>query len=246
MTIMTLRRWGALTLAASLALVARAPDARACAPFHLTTAPIGGQTEVATDGGVIMMQVRDGGRVPGAATLALQLAGVPVDYEALYLAAGLELWRVKASAGDSLTLVGVPGQAAATLPVVAARGRARSPVLRAVRATMRRPPPADQPRMGEPYTTLTIELRRPAPVGAVALIVYRGTGRDAAGLAWAPVAPGEISLELGGGGKGCGGGPPAVFAGDRLSFAWLDGRGRLSARSPARTVALAPAPVLAR
>lgn len=228
------RTWAALVLAALAAVTVPAPAAHACAPYQIVTVPLGTQTEVSADGGLLMAQVH--GRGGDEGEIVVEAGGKPVAYEDIYLAAGLELFRIKAAPGTALTLRA--GKAVATVAVVASRGALRAPAVRSARSAMRRPAPSRTagPSMGSPSTVLSIALARPLPDDAVALIVY---GRADYGLGWAPVERGVTTFEIAGGGKGCGGGFGSIYAGDRLSFAWVDARGRVSARSAVRPVALA-------
>ena len=235
----------ARVLALALALVpVAAPigDARSCPAYELSAAPMGGQTEIATDGGVLIVQVQE--RRGGPRTLGFTVDGAGVEPDDQYLAPGLERWRVPEKAGATLVMTdaGLGGAASAStsMAVVAPRGRLKAPAIRAATSDIARPRMRlDGP--GAPYTLLAIELARPLPDDAVALVVY-GAVRGADGIAWAPVEPGQRTFAITGGGKGCGGGPGPIYAGDRVSVAWIDARGRLSPRTPARAVRRTPAP----
>lgn len=230
----------ALALVAIASVSVRVPEARACQPVELATVLMKPQAEVATDGGLVMVQVRsedDGWRSP----LVVHVDGQRAAHESIWLAPGLELWRVKgAAAGGSAALVDTSGKAGAAATIVAPAGKLRAPAMKAARSSTKLPPRARQARMGSPHARLTIQLARALPADAVALIVQAHQRPEPYPRAWIAVTPGATSFVLeGGGGKGCGGEASPVFAGERISLAWVDARGRVSPASAPRKVTLA-------
>jgi hypothetical protein len=230
--------WHAGVALVTLAALAWSPIAAAACPNpHLEAALLGAQTEIATDGGIIIHQIRDRG--VGEHRVAPQLDGKLATFVSEYLAPGLERWKIAGAAGATVNVLGPNDVVTATMAITSGDARLRAPAIRAARSTVKRTPRSKWPRPGAPVTTLTIELGGAAPEGAVALVVYGAGGRADPGIAWVAVTPGETRYQINGGGKGCGGGAGPDLARDRISFAWLDARGRLSPRSARRTVGLA-------
>ena len=79
-------------------------------------------------------------------------------------------------------------------------------------------------------STLTIELRAPLPANAIALVVSEAT--SGWGRMWfAPTKEQKTFVARLGGGKSCGGGMSPVYAGEKITVAWVDAHGRVSPAS---------------
>ena len=96
-----------------------------------------------------------------------------------------------------------------------------------------------------PGAEVALTLAGPAPAGAIFLTIATA-GRDPLPLVVLPVTAGQRTFALVTyTRKGCSGGEPTLFIGDRLQLTWIDGHGRRSAPTKvtvARGTLTVPAP----
>ena len=150
-------------------------------------------------------------------------------------AGGFERWAVPEGA-DPLEIVDESGKVIATI-ARSAPSATPLPAPQVARLTSNTARKTVAPVMGILGAIVTVQLRRPAPTGA--LLVVTGAG----GLpyfTWPTTVDGKRFRAESYTRKSCtGGGPPTTFIGDRLNLRWLDPLGRIS-RPAQVTVQRAP------
>lgn len=215
-----------------LVLLVLTSSAGACPPPQ-PTAPVplmaGGAT-VMGDGGIV---VRDGEGGGGTLQLRDAATGAALDGAWRPLAPGLSVFQPAAQRDRDIELVGDAGTV--TVHQLRARGIPATPVIKAARASVRKPAAAAS--MTVAGSDLAIELRTALPAGAIALVV---TDANKLGRLWLVPAKGQrtfvASIPTT---KSCGVGMYPVYAGETITVAWVDANGRISPSSRPIEVRLA-------
>jgi hypothetical protein len=227
--------------ALSIGLAAMPRPASACHPrAPLVEGPL--QDDGATlpaNGGIVLTdraaslpEGTDGADGAALTTDLVTTAGAsPVELTRVELARGLAVLQLprRRAAPRSVRVHDGAGAVVRTFKVTAPAARLPAPrVRRAASDTVQ--DSAAPNRFGSPQAQVTVELRDAAPPDAYALIVYVVGRKDDWGVTWSDVDPsGTYTLSTGG--KSCGGGPPTLYRGARLAFAWLSRDGRVSPHS---------------
>ena len=233
-------------LTTTLAATTLTAPAQACQPYQLTTMHLSDQTAVAVDGGIVMVDgvTHDDSADLNDGSFVMVANGKATPHEELYLARGLTLWRSKFTTTMKLGIARSEKlKKQLVLPIVEATTALAAPtVASAIGSTPKQPVgvPTGGP-YGEPYTNVSLHLGATLPDDAIALVVYQHRdGGSVAGLTWSRVAKGQVDFELRGGGKGCGGGAPPLYIGDKLSFGYVTTTGRVSPQTKAQLVKAVP------
>jgi len=247
-----LRLLSVSALAGVLVATSVTPDAQACQPYQMSTVHLNAQTAVALDGGVLMVDIKNRNEAAlNDGTVVMMVNGKAVPHEDVYLGRGLTLWRGKFTATTKLGIAGSQNlKKAQALPIVDDTTVLTAPAKVSTTGGFARPPrptPGSQPAPpADPFTTVAVHLSAALPDDAVALVVYMHQDNGSVdGFAWSSVAKGQVDFQFQGGGKGCGGGAPPLFAGDKVSFGYVTSTGRLSPQTAAQLIA-GPTPVKAK
>lgn len=225
-------------LAAALACLLATSTAFACPQMRMTEQPLTPDgTTILDDGGVLVVSQPTFNGSPEDAGLHLMEGGADIDVSIDAIAPALG--RIRAAAGTrTLALANVRGKTLRTYPqatggtrLAAPRGTAVSTLTAAQIKATRAPYP--------PTGTMTITLAKDPPPDAFVLVVSLA---DGAGIAWAQVVPAQRTYSFSQGGKGCYPGPMVPKQRTRVTLAWIDVHGRISATSQPISLGAAPTP----
>ncbi len=236
----------------SLWIAAALPSAaQACQPFQMTIAPLRGQTEVAVDGGILMMYGRASGfdraPEPNAGDFYMSLDDQAIRPEVVGFGEVM-LWRAKLNENSKVAIVRNQSKMPPLVfPIVAATTAMNAPVIKNVIGTTKAPvvePPG--PPRGGLSAGLAIHLSEALPDQAFGLAVFShyavGGVMRVDGVAFVPVVKGQQDLTYLGGGGGCGDLHAAIYIGATLSFSYVTMAGRLSPQSTPQVVVAVPPP----
>lgn len=235
-------------LAGVLVATSVTPPAQACQPYQMSTVHLTAQTAVALDGGILMVETmsRNEGDDVNDGMLVMMVNGKAVPHEAVYLGRGLTLWRGKFTKTTKLGIArGQQLKKVQALPIVEDTSVLAAPAVASAIGTVPRPQPPAETIVslppGSPMTSVSLHLSAALPADATALVVYAHStsGQDVA-MTWTLVSKGQVDFELRGGGKGCGGGAPPLYIGDKLLFSYVTTTGRVSPQTAVRAVTAQP------
>lgn len=207
-----------------LLVVLTARPALACAPPPPESEVVANdKATIAPDGGVIVTLDEDFG---GAERFVVLRADGAQLTNRLPIAYGLSVIQVKPATKKLEVLRG--GKVVNTLTVAPAPVLPAPKLVRVRSTATRRTAPGN---MYAPVAEMTIELGAAAPAAAFTLVIYKVDRAGARSVAYGtPDAKRAVTFATGG--KQCRGGFEPLFPGERISVAWLDVHGRISARSP--------------
>jgi hypothetical protein len=220
-----------LRLLPLLALLALPDPAGACPPPQ-PSSPTPVMADGATligDGGIVFRQTNDGDGDGGSHTLRDATTDAAVEGVWRQLAPGLLLFQPKATGDRDLEIVDGNNKVALTVHQLSAQAVLATPVITSARATASKSTRPPSPMMVLP-SKVTIELRNALPASAIALVVTDAT--DTWGRVWfTPTKDQKTFVAQLGGGKSCGGGMSPIYAGEKITVAWVDAHGRVSPAS---------------
>jgi hypothetical protein len=220
-----------------LALLALPDPATACQPPR-PSSPTPLMPDGATvlgDGGIVFRQTGDGDGDGRSPTLRDATTDAPVEGAWRQLAPGLMMFQPKTVGDRDLQIVDGNNKVALTVHQLRAQAVLATLVIKRAHATTGTSDRPPSPMMVL-ASQLTIELGAPLPANAVALVVTDAT--NSYGRMWfAPTKDQKTFVARLGGGKSCGGGMSPVYAGEKITVAWVDAHGRVS--PPSRPIRVA-------